>query len=48
MTTVEPEVEEDERWMVEKEDVSGPATTWPLAEVLAARHDLLHSKIFNS
>ncbi|KAK4048065.1 hypothetical protein OIO90_005966 [Microbotryomycetes sp. JL221] len=25
-----------------------PATTWPLAEILAARHDQLHSKIFNS
>lgn len=25
-----------------------PATTWPLGEILAARHDLQHSKIFNS
>jgi urease accessory protein len=25
-----------------------PATTWPLGEILAARHDLLHSRIFNS
>ena len=24
------------------------ATTWPLGEILAARHDLLHSRIFNS
>lgn len=27
---------------------AGPATTWPLGEILAARHDQLHSKIFNS
>lgn len=26
----------------------GSATTWPLGEILAARHDQLHSKIFNS
>lgn len=26
----------------------GPATTWPLGEILAARHDQLHSRIFNS
>jgi urease accessory protein len=26
----------------------GPATTWPLGEILAARHDLQHSRIFNS
>ncbi|KAJ3806383.1 hypothetical protein F5876DRAFT_50155 [Lentinula aff. lateritia] len=26
----------------------GPANTWPLGEILAARHDLLHSRIFNS
>ncbi|KAI0290387.1 hypothetical protein B0F90DRAFT_1786741 [Multifurca ochricompacta] len=25
-----------------------PATTWPLGDLLAARHDLLHSRIFNS
>ncbi|KAH9972611.1 hypothetical protein BGW80DRAFT_1313780 [Lactifluus volemus] len=25
-----------------------PATTWPLGEILAARHDFLHSRIFNS
>ncbi|KAH9947162.1 UreF-domain-containing protein [Amylocystis lapponica] len=30
------------------ETVSGPATTWPLGEILAVRHDLLHSRIFNS
>jgi urease accessory protein len=26
----------------------GPATTWPMGEILAARHDLQHSRIFNS
>ena len=26
----------------------GPACTWPLGEILAARHDLQHSRIFNS
>ncbi|GJJ07096.1 hypothetical protein Clacol_001295 [Clathrus columnatus] len=26
----------------------GPINTWPLGEILAARHDLQHSKIFNS
>ena len=30
------------------DDESGPATTWPLGEILAARHDQLHSRIFNS
>ena len=28
--------------------LDGPATTWPLGEILAARHDLQHSRIFNS
>ncbi|TRM68218.1 UreF-domain-containing protein [Schizophyllum amplum] len=26
----------------------GPLNTWPLGEILAARHDLQHSRIFNS
>ncbi|KAF8759552.1 ARM repeat-containing protein [Rhizoctonia solani] len=30
------------------EDTDGPANTWPLGEILAARHDLQHSRIFNS
>lgn len=30
------------------ESSSTPATTWPLGEILAARHDLQHSRIFNS
>jgi len=33
---------------VERADERLPATTWPLGEILAARHDLLHSRIFNS
>jgi len=28
--------------------LTGPATTWPLGEILASRHDLQHSRIFNS
>jgi urease accessory protein len=32
----------------ENADEHLPATTWPLGEILAARHDLLHSRIFNS
>lgn len=28
--------------------VGGPANTWPLGEILAARHDLQQSRIFNS
>lgn len=30
------------------EPLDGPANTWPLGEILAARHDLQHSRIFNS
>lgn len=30
------------------ETVHGPANTWPLGEILAGRHDLQHSRIFNS
>jgi urease accessory protein len=26
----------------------GPATTWPLGELLTGRHDLQHTRIFNS
>jgi len=32
----------------EEEEDDGPATTWPLNEILNGRHDQLHSKIFNS
>lgn len=31
-----------------EEIIQGPANTWPLGEILAARHDLQHSRIFNS
>ncbi|KAF5388344.1 hypothetical protein D9615_000630 [Tricholomella constricta] len=30
------------------EKIQGPANIWPLGEILAARHDLQHSRIFNS
>ena len=30
------------------EAVHGAANTWPLGEILAARHDVQHSRIFNS
>ncbi|KAF7301961.1 hypothetical protein MIND_00762200 [Mycena indigotica] len=30
------------------ETQDGPTNTWPLGELLAARHDLQHSRIFNS
>lgn len=32
----------------DSDDEDGPATTWPLGEILAGRHDQLHSRIFNS
>lgn len=32
----------------EDDALHGPAMTWPLGEILAARHDLQHSRIFNS
>lgn len=32
----------------EEDEEDGPANTWPLGEILSARHDQLHSKIFNS
>lgn len=35
-------------WDEEEEEDDGPATTWPLGELLTGRHDQLHSKIFNS
>ena len=30
------------------DDLKCAASTWPLGEILAARHDLHHSRIFNS
>ncbi len=32
----------------DEDTIRGPAMTWPLGEILAARHDLQHSRIFNS
>ncbi|KAG8812726.1 hypothetical protein FRC17_001882 [Serendipita sp. 399] len=40
-------VQSEEDWArLEADDL--PATTWPLGEIIAARHDLQHSRIFNS
>ncbi|CAD6588685.1 MAG: hypothetical protein TREMPRED_005122 [Tremellales sp. Tagirdzhanova-0007] len=39
---------EQEFWAWADEASSGPATTWPLGELLMGRHDLQHSRIFNS
>ncbi|KAL7423493.1 hypothetical protein Q5752_001073 [Cryptotrichosporon argae] len=38
----------DDIWAWTAEAESGPATTWPLGEILVSRHDLQHSRIFNS
>jgi urease accessory protein len=35
-------------WSWTREAELGPATTWPLGELLTARHDMQHSRIFNS
>ncbi|KAH7930644.1 urease accessory protein UreF [Leucogyrophana mollusca] len=45
-TLLTTESAHDSSWS--DEDVAGPATTWPLGEILATRHDLQHSRIFNS
>ncbi|CAK9782827.1 hypothetical protein CC85DRAFT_275987 [Cutaneotrichosporon oleaginosum] len=42
------EGEGGDEWAWAEEAERGPATTWPLGEILAARHDLQHSRIFNS
>jgi len=42
----QPHTKSEEKWRSLEED--GPATTWPLGEILSSRHDLQHSKIFNS
>ena len=44
---IEGESEED-FWAWADDAEEGPATTWPLGEVVMARHDLQHSRIFNS
>ena len=43
---VSGELRDDDHAELEHERL--PATTWPLGEILSARHDLLHSRIFNS
>lgn len=35
-------------WAWAKACEAGPCTTWPLIEILTSRHDLQHSRIFNS
>jgi urease accessory protein len=42
------EGKEEDFWAWTLEAEKGPATTWPLGEVLIGRHDLQHSRIFNS
>ncbi|KDQ64430.1 hypothetical protein JAAARDRAFT_117304 [Jaapia argillacea MUCL 33604] len=44
-TSDQPAVQDAEEF---DETTDGPAVTWPLGEILAARHDLQHSRIFNS
>lgn len=45
---VQQEQIDDSFWRWTKEAELGPATTWPLGELLTARHDMQHSRIFNS
>ena len=42
------ELARDDSSSLRDEVTHGPAVTWPLGEILAARHDLQHSRIFNS
>jgi len=42
------ETRNDGFWGWTREAELGPATTWPLGELLTARHDMQHSRIFNS
>lgn len=44
----EGEGDGDDLWSWTTRAELGPATTWPLGEVLMARHDMQHSRIFNS
>ncbi|KGB79369.1 hypothetical protein I307_02339 [Cryptococcus deuterogattii 99/473] len=39
---------EEDFWAWTEDAEKGPATTWPLGEVLMGRHDIQHSRIFNS
>lgn len=40
--------EPEDIWAWAKAAEAGPCTTWPLIEILTSRHDLQHSRIFNS
>lgn len=40
--------EPEDIWAWAKACEAGPCTTWPLIEILTSRHDLQHSRIFNS
>ncbi|WWC71719.1 uncharacterized protein I206_105677 [Kwoniella pini CBS 10737] len=46
---IDDEEEEESfwKWSLKSENF-GPSTTWPLGEILSSRHDLQHSRIFNS
>ena len=35
-------------WADDESTLDMPATTWPLGEIVLARHDQLHSRLFNS
>lgn len=43
---IEDEDEDDWSWADEKG--GEPCTTWPLGEIMMGRHDLQHTRIFNS
>lgn len=42
------EEEQEGFWDWTRTAEMGPATTWPLGETLMGRHDMQHSRIFNS
>ena len=44
----DPTRDEWEGWGWTEQAEMSPATTWPLGEILMARHDLQHSRIFNT
>ena len=45
---IQGEQKDNSFWEWTREAELGPATTWPLGELLTARHDMQHSRIFNS
>ena len=38
----------DDKWAWAKDDPDEPAITWPLGELVMGRHDMQHTRIFNS